>query len=289
MADDQIFMKYEGGDADRHSVEMRALGNSMIGLERIISDGLIFFGHGRLPRRGERHELVVRAKEPVTGSSIIPVSLDVATGLLPLGWWLLQTGAGHVITTWMSLVFSKLSGQAGGVQMALESLVKMREIEARERLAAQKMWLASEEHSRELMLRLVDRLSPAAIRAVSPIGPSVDQLTFNAPGSTSTTVDLPAADAIRSKGELVISDLQSLVVKVDGFVHHSKKLNIENPESPGSFISADVRDPSFDDPPNIYTEAAAARTSIQVQAKLGRRNHVLERIYIMHGQKAPPS
>lgn len=281
MSESHLFIKYEGGDADSHQVEMRSLANSLLGFERIISDGLILFGNGRAPKRGERHELSVRAREPIIGSSLIPVNLDVAAGLLPLGWWLLQTGAGHVVTTWMSLVFARLSGQTGEVEMALEAMLKMREIDAQERLAAKRLHLESDRQWQETILKVVDRLSPSAVKAVAPIGPSVNQLKFYEDVKNPISVDLATADAIRSKGDLAVTDLKTISVKVDGFVHHSKKLNIENPEIPGTFISADVRDPAFDQTPNLYTEAAASQSVITVQAKLGYRLGLLERVYIL--------
>ena len=133
----------------------------------------------------------------------------------------------------------------------------------------------------EMILGAVDRLSPAAIRAVAPIGPSVDKLRVIGRSETSMPIDLPVADAIRSKGELEITDLRRIDLRIDGFVRHSRKLNVENPESAGAFITADVRDPSFEISPNAYTAAAASRSSRSVQAERGYRSGVLERIYIM--------
>ena len=226
MTDNRICIKYEGGDADHHAVEMRTLANSLLGFERIISDGLILLGNGRTPKRGERHELTVKVREPEAGSSIIPIDLSTAAGLLPLGWWLLQIGAGHVITTWMNLVFARLSGQSVKANAILETLLRMREVEARERVETHRLSLAMHP---EMILGVVDRLSPAAIRAVAPIGPCVDKLRVIGRSERTMPVDLPVADAIRSKGELEITDLQRIDLRVDGFVHHSRKLNVENP------------------------------------------------------------
>lgn len=279
MTDADIVIKYEGGDADKHVVEMRSLGNSLLGFERIISDGLIFLGEDRLPRRGERHSLVVRAKEPVIGSSEIPVVLTQATGFLPFAWWLLQTGAAEAVSYFATYVFTKLSGRNGEAQAALDSMVRMREIEAKERLSSQQQWL-------DALSTLVSRLAIPAIRAVHPIGPSVDKFRLNGTAAPALLVDLPTADAIRAKGELEVTDLRPIDLRVDGFVHHNRKLNVENPEAPGSYISADVRDPIFEQVPNIYTEAAASQSVIRVQAKLGYRAGILERIYIMdHGDR----
>jgi hypothetical protein len=279
MADADIVIKYEGGDADRHLVEMRSLGNSLIGFERIISDGLIFLGEDRLPKRGERHPLVVRAKEPVIGSSEIPVILTQAAGLLPFAWWLMQTGAAEAVSYFTTYVFTKLSGRNGEAQATLDAMIRMREIEGRERLLSQQQWL-------DCLTTLVGRLARPAIQAVYPVGPSVDQFKLNGTKAPALLVDLPTADAIRAKGELEVTDLRPIDVRVDGFVHHSKKLNVENPEMPGAYIYADVRDPIFEQVPNIYTQAAANQSTIRVQAKLGYRAGVLERIYIMdHGDR----
>lgn len=286
MADADIVIKYEGGDADRHLVEMRALGNSMLGFERIISDGLIFLGENRLPKRGERHTLVVRAREPIVGSSEIPIILTQATGLLPFAWWLMETGAAEAVSYFATYVFTKLSGRNGEAETALDAMVRMREIEAQERATSQQQWLDHEAGWRDQLFTLTNRLAVAAIRAVTPVGPSVDHFKLNGSAAPSLLVDLPTADAIRAKGELEVTDLRPIDLRVDGFVHHSKKLNVENPDIPGAYISADVRDPIFEHVPNVYTEAAATQATIRVQAKLGYRAGLLERIYIMdHGDR----
>jgi len=283
MAADLI-IKYEGGDADLHFVEMRSLGNSFLGFERIISDGLIFLGTDRLPKRGERHDLVVRAHEPVIGSSEIPIYLTQAAGLLPLGWWLMQTGAAEAVSHFATFVFTHLSGRKSEAEKAMAAMIKMREIEAEQNLRSQEQWLENEARWRDQLFALVNKLAFPAIRAVAPVGPSVDQFKFNGSVAPSLLVDLPTADAIRSKGELEVTDLQTVKLQIDGFVYHTKKLNVENPERPGSYISADIRDPVFDQVPNIYTEAAATKSEIVVQAKFGYRADNLERICIMdHG------
>lgn len=284
MADADIVIKYDGGDADRHFVEMRSFGNSLLGFERIISDGLIFLGEGRLPRRGERHARIVKAKEPVIGSTELPIVLTQAAGLLPLGWWLLQTGAAEAVSYFATYVFTKLSGRKTEAQEALEALVKMREIEAKERVAAERQWLEHEASWRDQLFTLTNRLAMSAIRAVAPIGPSVDQFKLNGSKAPPLLVDLPTADAIRARGELEVTELREIELRVDGFVHHSKKLNVENPEQPGCYISADVRDPIFEQVPNAYTEAAANQSVIRVRAKLGYRAGLLERIYIMDSE-----
>lgn len=276
-------ISYSGGDADKHAVEMRALALSLLGMEKIISDGLIFMGEDRMPKRKERHQLAVKAKEPEAGSAVIPVDLDSLATLLPLGWWVLQTGAGEVVGHFMTYVFALLGSRKSEADEAMEQLARIREIEARERVETQRQWLEHEAGWRDQLFTLANRLAAAAIKAVTPVGPSVDQLKLNG-AAPPFTVDLPTADAIRAKGELEVTELREIDLRLDGFVHHSKKLNVENPESPGTFISADIRDPAFETVPNVYTEAANTKSTLRVLAKLGYRAGVLEKIYVMdHG------
>lgn len=284
MAD--ILIKYEGGNADRHLVEMRSLGNSLLGFERIVSDGLIFLGEDRLPKRGERHALVVRAKEPVIGSSEIPVILTQASELLPFPWWQMQTGAAEAVSYFATYVFTKLSGRNSEAQAALDAMERVREIEAQERAINQRQWLGHEAGWREQLFTLTNRLALSAIRAAAPVGSSVDHFKLNGSKAPPLLVDLPTADAIRVKGELEVTELTLIDLRVDGFVHHSKQLNVENPDLSGAYISAGVCDPIFDQVPNVSTEAAATQSIIRVQAKLGYRAGILERIDVMdHGDR----
>lgn len=165
MAEAQLIIKYDGGDAAKHTVEMRALGLSLIGFERIVSDGLIFMGHNRLPKRRERHQLAVKAREPSIGSTEIPFDIVQSLPLLPLGWWLMQTGAAEVVSHWITFAFAKLSGRSGEPQAAMEALVKMREFELADKAETQRQWLEHDAGWRDQLFALANRLAPAAVQA----------------------------------------------------------------------------------------------------------------------------
>ena len=281
MTEAQLIIKFDGGDAAHHSVEMRALGLSLIGFERIVSDGLIFMGHNRLPKRRERHQLVVKAREPARGSTEIPFDIAQSVSLLPLGWWLLQTGAGEIVSHWMAFVFARLSGRRDEEQVALDALLKSREQELAAKAESEQRWLEHEAEWRDQLFALANRLANPAIQAVTPVGPSVDSVKVQGSAVSPFLIDLATADAIRAKGDLEVTSLKEIELRLDGFVHHTKKLNVENPERPGTFISADVRDPAFEAVPNAYTETANVKGVLRVKAKLGYRAGALEKIYIL--------
>lgn len=64
MTDSDFRIVYRGGEADQNAIDMRMLALSMLGAERIVSDGLVILVHKRLPKRGERAPVVMKAREP---------------------------------------------------------------------------------------------------------------------------------------------------------------------------------------------------------------------------------
>lgn len=77
-----------------------------------------------------------------------------------------------------------------------------------------------------------------------------------------------------------MGDLQTMILKTEGVRDHTRSLFVVHPDEDG-YITANVKDPIFDQWPNVYTEAAARKATIQVQAKPAYRGGRLERIYIM--------
>ena len=75
--------------------------------------------------------------------------------------------------------------------------------------------------------------------------------------------------------------MERMVVFIDGVVLHNRTLKVEVPDRPGAFMTADVRDPIFDQAPNIYTSAIGS--SLEVEAKAVRRaDGELAKLYILN-------
>ena len=70
----QVFIiRFEGAEAENHELDLRKLGESLVGIEKIITIGLSTVLPGHSPKRGERPPLVVRASMPRRGSFEIEV------------------------------------------------------------------------------------------------------------------------------------------------------------------------------------------------------------------------
>lgn len=285
MGEPIILIKFEGRDADQHIVDMRLLGRALQGFDRIISAGIIVLSEKRPPRKKERAPLRVKAFPPTEGSQEIQAVLQDMPGLLALGWQLYSSTDGEIIWHWVSLVLSFFGGRKNEAEGHLQAMLDLNKhhLESRDRATEAQLASRDKENQewRDLIMRVVQHLAPAALDAVAPVGPSVRNVGVKIGGTAMTGVDEAMADSIRAKGELDLGDLKPMTLVTDGFAHHNRTLKVERPDEPGRYMTAVVKDPAFDEFPNAYTRAASERAAITVMAKLAYRNGQLEKIYIM--------
>ena len=92
---------------------------------------------------------------------------------------------------------------------------------------------------------------------------------------------MPMADAIRERGKVEVSDMTEVRILVDGFTHYNRQLKVLHPDDPYRYITAEVRDPAFDETPNVYTEAATNKRFLDVKAKITLKDGRIYRLYVM--------
>ena len=124
MASEGFIIKFDGGDADYHSVDMRLLGESLQGIERIASDLLVAVLNKRVPKKGERTPFVVKAYEPEAGTLTIPVAIQESATLLQLGWQVFGPGASEILAGWFKAVLLYHSGKTSEAEQAMELVAK---------------------------------------------------------------------------------------------------------------------------------------------------------------------
>lgn len=280
MAEADFRIVYQGGEADSHTMDMRLLALSMLGAERIISDGLIILIHKRLPKRGERAPVIAKAKEPVEGSVTLITLFHAAFGLLPLGMPLARDLAGHFLEEWWKGVLARFSGKHEAFEAAVNAMVEMNQahLDARD---------ANDARRHEETMALIDVLRRgiegqhrSVEQFAAPVGPSVESATLLPNFARPVSLDVPDADAIRDAVKLDWGPLEQLTLRTDGFRFHTSGLSVENPERNG-FLMARVRDPRFSEPENPYTEAAQRMAQIVVTGRRGYKGDVLTGIEIV--------
>jgi len=288
MVDPDIRIKYEGGDADKHAIDMRLLGASLQGADKIISDGLIVLIHRRVPKRRERAPVAAKVREPVEGSYELWALWEAVKGLLPLGLPSTAELAGHFISEWWAAVIAKFSGKSDVLEKAIAAMEALN----RDHLVARD---ASERRAHELNMEFASAIREtlamqgrAIEQFVAPIGQSVERAEIHAKHAPAALLSSEDADAIRESQKLEWQPLGEMALRTDGFKFHTSGLSVENPEHEG-FLMARVQDPKFEEEENVYTEAAQRRSSITVLARKGYRGGELVAIDIVEFINEIPS
>jgi hypothetical protein len=204
MAAGELVLRYDGLSAETdHMIDMRRLGNALVGLDKIITTGVIVLSERREPRRGERLPFRVVAGEPK--ANCVSVLAGIATGAqqsFPFAMSVIQTGASDLIWNWVSYVFKMLGGRMSEADPHFERLMELTK-------AMHEGDLQEREKMREFFLQVLDRIKPSAALITKPVGESSNSVSFVEPqtGKT-TTLDVPMAEAVRSKEVLEVGDMQ---------------------------------------------------------------------------------
>jgi len=281
MDEPLIHIRYDGGDADHHAIDMRLLGESLIGLDRIVSDGLIIVTERRLPKRGERSSLILKANEPKKGSVDIWGDLQEKAGLLQFGVPIIQQIGATFIWTWVKSVVNFHAGRKDVAERCMEAITQINRDHLGARDQADERRHIEQVATIGLLRDCLPRLGPATAQASSPVGPSVRALEFSTRSSEPVVVDQEMADAIRARSEVEWGDPEEMVLKTDGFTFHTKKMSVEHPHRTG-YLLAEVEDPVFNQDGNPYAVAASEKATVRVLAKSGFRGDSLEKIAVLH-------
>jgi len=294
MAEQQIVVSYDGGDARHHAIEARLFGQSLQGLDRMVSDCLVILTVERLPKRGERAPLLLKARAPEAGSVTVAQLLQQASDLLGIGVPILQAIGPEVVSYYVGAVLDHFRGKDEAVETAIRKMAEMHQIALqtiatvhRESIDAMRQ-VDAHRHAevmgmQDLLRTAIRGSGPAAVDYVAPVGldRSVDTATFVAGSAQPLLTTVDDAEAIRESQKVDWETPQNQVLVTDGFKFHTSALSVQNPEKADGFLMAEVNDPVFEEESNPYTVAAQKRAKIEVLARRGYKNGNLARIIIL--------
>jgi len=284
---DAFIIKYDGKDADDHTIDMRQLGESLQGIDRLISDLLIIGSQRRLPKKGERAPLVVKAYEPRQGTVSIPVVLQESSAYLQMGWQVFGPAGVEILSNWFKGVLSFNLGKPSEAEKAMEKVAELAhaaidhhdKIEDNRHAEVMKML--------DILKRQLPKTGPATIQTIAPVGKSVSKLKLLSDHRESVEVSSEDAEQLRKKAELEWTSIATWPLRTDGFVFHSRTLNVEHPHKAG-FFNAIVADPIAENENNPYAAAVQRKASIKVQARAAYRAGELEQLIIYEfGEEVP--
>ncbi|WP_156356855.1 hypothetical protein [Sphingomonas sp. Leaf38] len=259
---------------------MRHLGASLIGLDRIMADGLTVLTEQRLPTRRERPPISLEIQAPQAGSVEILGGLAPMIGQLPLLWDFVASGRAKSAMEFAAYVLKVRGGRPAEAEVHKENMLEILRITEAARDRADQRWHDTlRETIGHLAHSVAERSSYASKQAVAPVGRSVDQLQIGDATGDGNLIDAAMADVIREGGGATVGDQERLIVQVDGYQHHNRTLKISRLDGEG-FMTANVTDPAFEQAPNLYTEAATVRARLVVDAKKTFRDGRIERLHI---------
>ena len=178
-----LTIRFLGGDADNHQIRLRQLGESLIGIERLITVGLFAVETGRFPKRGERLPFMVQASEPKRGSVEVMTWLADNAVLLPLFHELYLTGATDIIWNWVSGALLRLGGRTQDADNHFDKMTDIINVMDERRHLENMEWI---------------KLANPARQVVAAIGRSCEHMHLINKRDEKTDIDTPMADVIRS-------------------------------------------------------------------------------------------
>lgn len=274
-----VILKYDGLQAAEHRMDMRRFGYAIVGLDHVVTYGIIALTERRMARPRERLDFDVVASEPKAGSLEVLGALVAAyqgtQGSLPFLTELLKAKFPDVLWHWLSWVFKSLGGRPKEADPHFSELIDFTEtLHKEEKL--------DRERERQFFLKVLDRLAPHASQVAIPVGESSNLLEFRRPGRPERTqIGVPEAQAIRSKEALEVGDPRTMQLRIDGLVKHTNRGSVELHEEPGRYVPVEIRDPLFEQTPNPYIAAMNSDEEISVTAVPSFKSGELYKLFIM--------
>ncbi|MCY4243642.1 MAG: hypothetical protein OXD36_18125 [Rhodobacter sp.] len=299
----QLTIKFKGLDADRGAMDIGHLGESMVGINRLLIAGFNYLDSDKIPSARAPQFISIETRTWRPGSFELLLEFKEALAIAPLLHDLYVENAPRICRNWLSAVFLAMTGKKTESGDHLSQA-----LETSGRLSERKLALIEDTTHKHLELiersltdqqkiseRLLDQqeqffemiqsgvLYGAAQKAVRPLGVNAERFIVN-DGKEETEIDVPMAETVRLRGKVEVGDKENLELQVDGFTHHNRQLKVfcPDPEMQGRFSTAVVRDPEFEQVPNVYTEAAIVRGWILAEVKISRyKSGKIHRIYIL--------
>ena len=245
-----------------------------------MSVGLYAIETGKFPKNSERLPFATHMTAARGGSIEFEIGAATIYGAAVLLYSVNQADVSGFLLDWIMGIVNKTAGRN---DEAMELVVKMAD-----RL------LGSHEEVLRNQSRMIDRLCSiienrkmgrAALDFVKTTENRPDQIIAFEDEQIYNEIDEDLAKALRNGGQQYTTEVENLVLIVDGFSHHNRRLKIVHPEDTTRYTTARIIDPEFRFVPNVYLEAAAERGQLEVTAKVVRYQGQIRSIYVMAARR----
>lgn len=248
-----LSIRYEGGDANQHTIDLHQLGLSLQGMARILAVSAHFAETGKYNKQFDTLSVKVVA-EPVEDHNCYEVTATILQTTSNLGLW---SGLGTTILVGVvSYVFNRR---------------KKEEMKHLSEALKQSMSQQADVQERMLLTieKLADALQPSVRQALTPIGQSVESINLRHRGEASPQVLLDRETKelaqIDKNNTITESRLMSGVISELDMISGTCKVTLESDKE--TRVPAKIVDPVVGLPNNPYAKALAQISSITFTAK----------------------
>lgn len=259
-------IRYDGGDAEKHEVELLSLGQSLQGIARILAVSGHFAATQNYAKQMQALDVRITVREPRANCLTLDAVIQFAREQQ-----LLAGIGGVAVTTLVSYIFARASRQKEEMKALKEVLQQSVDLLATRDSDLNARLLSTID-------RLADALIPAARQAVAPIGGSVSTLTIG----NAKPIDLAMAQSIREPGadELTAEREWSVALTEIDLETSSGKARLDTAgDDEERRVKVRFIDPAFQAPDNVYVRAFVNRLRIKIRGKASIRDGQITEIF----------
>lgn len=286
----QFAATYDGREATAHVIDMQRFGKALVGLDRMVTVGIIGLTERRIPRGRLGVKVFLTVSEPRKGCvGVVGAAVAIHQGSQVTFPWIIeqikQFGFEFVLE-YLTAAFMVLGGRKKDaephIDTLIDAMVKMNESQLDDRQKERQEIYADRKREREFIIQLIESVRPSARDVVGPLGGTASSLYLGRKfDERLVEIDEPMAEAVRSKDAIDIGDVEQIQVRIDGLTKHSSRGSIERLDEPGRFIPVEIRDPRFAMPDNPYFNAFQSGEPLVISARAALREGVIVRLYVM--------
>ena len=298
----ELTVRYEWGAYDS-PMDLRRVGQSLLGIERILSVGLYALETGKFPVGRQRIPVSTHVVAARQGSFGVDIETIAYPGLI-LFYIFAHEHVSSFLMEWIMGIVNRSVNRDKEPTELTKKLLEMTEetqhhnqrmLEEQQRQQGDEIaflraavskrdeLLANRDELHDRLLRIMehDRMTSAAKDLVSPLDTEGKIISFSDNENGKHAIDKNLADSVLRRKEPSDDGIEHMTITVDGFSLHRGTLRIVHPEDPEKYISAEIVDRRFRRRPGVYLDAAITRERLPVVARVTRRNGEISKLSIL--------
>lgn len=262
-----IPIRYDGLDAEKHEIELFALGESIQGIARILAVAGHFAATGQYGKQMQALDVRVLVTEPKANCFTMQAAMEFVHK-----YELFSGLAAAIVTPLLAYIFARAANNRAEMKAIKDSLDKVLAQGAANNAEMVQRMMGTID-------RLADALRPSVKSAVAPVGRTCTQMRIG----SAPVIDEAAADAIRSQEADELTAEQAWVVTIsemDRETGSAKVRFVDEAEEDSTRFRARIIDPGFSTPGNPYLTAFATGKPLRVTGKASLRDGEVQTLYI---------